>query len=94
MIVPKVHCLSRDIAHGSLPTLSGIDPRGENAVARTSYTRDGDAPCSVHRFMIHKRTGGTTYAVHSLGGILGIGKSYYPLHSRCFRTTMPRMVMS
>ena len=34
---------------------------------------------SVFTFMINKRTGGVTYAVLSLGGFLGMGKSYYPL---------------
>ncbi len=42
-------------------------------------TRDGDALGTVYSFMINKRTGGATYAVLSLGGFLGIGKSYYPL---------------
>jgi hypothetical protein len=42
-------------------------------------TRDGDTLGSVYSFMINKRTGGATFAVLSLGGFLGIGKSYYPL---------------
>jgi hypothetical protein len=42
-------------------------------------SRDGDGLGSVYSFMINKRTGGATYAVLSLGGFLGIGKSYYPL---------------
>lgn len=42
-------------------------------------TRDGDALGTVHSFMINKRTGGATYGVLSLGGFLGIGKSFYPL---------------
>jgi hypothetical protein len=42
-------------------------------------TRDGDALGSVYSFMINKRTGQAVYAVLSLGGFLGIGKSYYPL---------------
>jgi hypothetical protein len=42
-------------------------------------SRDGDALGSVHSLMINKRTGHSTYAVLSLGGFLGIGKSYYPL---------------
>lgn len=41
--------------------------------------RDGDTIGSVHSFMINKRTGQVNYAVLSLGGFLGIGKSYYPL---------------
>ena len=42
-------------------------------------TRDGAAMGTVHSLMINKRTGGATYAVLSLGGFLGLGKSYYPL---------------
>ena len=42
-------------------------------------TRDGDALGTVYSLMINKRTGGATYAVLSLGGFLGMGKSYYPL---------------
>lgn len=42
-------------------------------------TRDGDGLGSVHSFMLNKRTGTATYAVLSLGGFLGMGKSYYPL---------------
>jgi hypothetical protein len=42
-------------------------------------SRDGDAVGSVHAFMVHKGTGRTTHAVLSLGGFLGMGKSFYPL---------------
>ena len=42
-------------------------------------SRDGEALGTVHSFMINKRTGGAAYAVMSLGGFLGIGKSFYPL---------------
>ncbi|CAN5281336.1 PRC-barrel domain-containing protein [soil metagenome] len=42
-------------------------------------SRDGDALGSVYSFMVNKRSGHTTYAILSLGGFLGIGKSYYPL---------------
>jgi hypothetical protein len=42
-------------------------------------SRDGDALGSVHSLMINKRSGHTTYAILSLGGFLGLGKSYYPL---------------
>ena len=40
-------------------------------------SRDGKSIGSVHTFMIHKRSGRAMYAVLSLGGFLGIGKSYY-----------------
>jgi len=42
-------------------------------------SRDGDAIGSVHAFMVHKGTGRVTHAVLSLGGFLGMGKSFYPL---------------
>lgn len=42
-------------------------------------SRDGDHIGSVSAFMIHKTTGRTTHAVLSLGGFLGMGKSFYPL---------------
>ena len=41
--------------------------------------RDGDHLGAVHAFMVHKGSGRTTHAVLSLGGFLGMGKSFYPL---------------
>lgn len=40
-------------------------------------SRDGAAVGSVHALMVHKGTGRTTHAVLSLGGFLGMGKSFY-----------------
>ena len=40
-------------------------------------SRDGANIGSVHALMVHKGTGRTTHAVLSLGGFLGVGKSYY-----------------
>ena len=42
-------------------------------------SRDGDSVGTVYAFMVHKRTGKVTHAVLSLGGFLGMGKSFYPL---------------
>lgn len=42
-------------------------------------SRDGTSIGSVHAFMVHKASGRTTHAVLSLGGFLGMGRSYYPL---------------
>lgn len=42
-------------------------------------SRDGDVTGSVYAFLIHKDSGRVTHAVLSLGGFLGVGKSYYPL---------------
>jgi hypothetical protein len=51
--------------------------------ARTSgldvRSRDGDRLGHVHTYMVDKRSGQVTYAVLSLGGFLGMGRSYYPL---------------
>ena len=43
------------------------------------HSRDGDSIGHVSQLMVSKRTGQTSYAVLSLGGFLGMGKSYYPL---------------
>jgi hypothetical protein len=42
-------------------------------------SRDGDLTGTVYAFLIHKNSGRVTHAVLSLGGFLGVGKSYYPL---------------
>ena len=42
-------------------------------------SRDGDHLGTVHALMVHKGSGRTTHAVLSLGGFLGVGKSFYPL---------------
>ncbi|MHA6722186.1 PRC-barrel domain-containing protein [Sphingomonas sp. RS2018] len=40
-------------------------------------SRDGETIGSVFAMMVHKGTGRTTHAVLSLGGFLGMGKSFY-----------------
>lgn len=42
-------------------------------------SREGKAIGSVHAFMVHKRSGRAIYAVLSLGGFLGMGRTYYPV---------------
>ena len=42
-------------------------------------SRDGDHLGAVHAFMVHKHNGRVTHAVLSLGGFLGMGKSFYPI---------------
>ena len=42
-------------------------------------SRDGDVAGTIYSFLVHKNSGRTTHAVLSLGGFLGVGKSYYPL---------------
>lgn len=41
--------------------------------------RDGDHVGAAHAAMIHKSSGQTTYMILSLGGFLGMGKSFYPV---------------
>lgn len=42
-------------------------------------SRDGSAIGTVHAWMLDKGSGRATYAVLSLGGFMGLGKSYYPV---------------
>nr|WP_082635370.1 PRC-barrel domain-containing protein [Sphingobium baderi] len=42
-------------------------------------SRDGDRLGHIYAYMVDKRSGQTSYAVLSLGGFLGMGKSFYPL---------------
>lgn len=42
-------------------------------------SRDGDQVGAVYALMVHKGSGRTTHAVLSLGGFLGMGKSFYPV---------------
>ena len=42
-------------------------------------SRDGDKIGTVQSFLTHKVSGRVTHAVLSLGGFLGMGKSYYAL---------------
>lgn len=60
-----------------------IEPTSLFATARTDglkvRSRDGDKLGHIDAFMIEKQTAAVSYAVLSLGGLLGIGKSYYPV---------------
>lgn len=49
------------------------------AHAPTVETREGSTIGSVHALLIEKGSGRATQAVLSLGGFMGIGKSYYPV---------------
>ena len=42
-------------------------------------SREGKAIGAAHAFMVHKRSGRAMYAVLSLGGFLGMGRTYYPV---------------
>lgn len=43
------------------------------------YGPGGNKLGSVRNFMVDKRTGKAQYAVMEFGGILGLGRDYYPL---------------
>ena len=49
------------------------------ATAPRVETRDGKIIGSVNAFLVDKDSGRATHAVLSLGGFLGMGKSYYPV---------------
>ena len=42
-------------------------------------SRDGDSMGHIKALMVDRRTGQSTYAVLTLGGFLGLNKSYYPV---------------
>lgn len=42
-------------------------------------SRDGSSVGTVHAFLIDKRSGRAEFAVLSLGGFLGMGRSFYPV---------------
>lgn len=42
-------------------------------------SREGNGVGSVYALVVDKRTGRTEFAVLSLGGFLGMGKSFYPV---------------
>jgi len=65
------------MAHPDTPTLLLVQSNLSHTMKVDS--RDGDTVGSVFSFMVHKTTGKVTHAVLSLGGFLGMGKSFYPL---------------
>jgi hypothetical protein len=58
------------------PTSLLVNARTDGLKVRT---RDGDSLGTIHALMIDKRSGQASYAVLSIGGFLGINRSYYPL---------------
>ena len=65
------------MANTDTPTLLLVQSNLNHSMKVDS--RDGDTVGSVHAFMVHKTSGRVTHAVLSLGGFLGMGKSFYPL---------------
>lgn len=63
----------------SEPAATEILVQSTLSTAMKVDSRDGDHLGSVHAFMVHKASGRVTHAVLSLGGFLGMGKSFYPL---------------
>ncbi len=53
-----------------------VNARTEGIKVRS---RDGDPLGHIHALMVDKKSGHTSYAVLSIGGFLGINKSFYPL---------------
>ncbi len=53
--------------------------RATNVTEPRVETRDGGAVGTVHAFLIDKASGRADFAVLSLGGFLGMGKSFYPV---------------
>ena len=62
-----------------MPSATGTILLVQANVANTLkvQSRDGNTVGTVHALMVHKGTGRTTHAVLSLGGFLGMGKSFY-----------------
>lgn len=58
------------------PTSLLVNAKTEGLTVRS---RDGDSLGHIDALMIDKHSGQTTYAVLSLGGFLGLRKSYYPV---------------
>lgn len=59
-----------------------IAPLVPASLAETMKVRARDtnkAIGTLHAFMVHKRSGRSMYAVLSLGGFLGVGRTYYPV---------------
>lgn len=64
--------------------MTDMDPSAPTlAEAQTSglkvRSRDGDNLGHVKALMVDKHSGRSTYAVLSLGGFMGLNKSYYPV---------------
>lgn len=49
------------------------------AGAPKAESRDGAGIGAVHALLVDKASGRAVYAVLSLGGVLGLGRSYYPV---------------
>ena len=49
------------------------------ATAPKAESREGTGIGTVYAFIVDKAAGRATHAVLSLGGMLGLGKSYYPV---------------
>jgi len=58
----------------AVPTLVEADTAGLKV-----RSRDGDNLGHIKSLMIDKRLGQSVYAILSLGGFLGLNKSYYPV---------------
>lgn len=50
-----------------------------DATMKVRSKESGKTIGTLHAFMVHKRSGRAMYAVLSLGGFLGVGRTYYPV---------------
>jgi hypothetical protein len=81
-------------AKEAAPTLIEAETSGPKV-----HSRDGDNLGHVKALMVNKGSGEATYAILSLGGFLGMNKSYYPVpfipsHSAFCATTPSRTATS
>ena len=70
-VAPGLHIMSNDTPTPLVQAALSQAPRVE--------TRDGTAVGTVHAYVVDKASGRATHAVLSLGGFLGMGKSFYPV---------------
>lgn len=58
------------------PNTMLVSAKSEGLAVRS---RDGERLGQLHAYMVDKRSGQTRFALLSLGGFLGMGKSFYPV---------------
>ncbi|MGH7057195.1 MAG: PRC-barrel domain-containing protein [Acetobacteraceae bacterium] len=73
----------RTTAMGSDPSVAREETvsmiAADKVEGTTVYDTAGNKIASIYRVMLDKRKGTVAYAVMSFGGILGMGKGYYPI---------------
>ena len=77
LLIAGATLLASCVPRAATPTMLLVQANVAHAMKVES--RDGDTVGSVFSFMVHKGSGRVTHAVLSLGGFLGMGKSFYPI---------------